>query len=382
MWWRLLLDPDPAGNGGGLPGAGAGDVGAGTVGTSGGTDAGATASPDSGGGQTGLPATESGGGGLEHGGSASSASEGASQATWQGIRDAARELGYDLSQFRDDAQAFQYLINQARRAQEANYYAQVGQQILPHASEFQEYLRSRQQQGQSQEQKRPEWQPPEFDERWLGLVDQDPATGLYVGKPGVPPEIARRVNEFAEWQRKFRNDPLGMINRGIEERVGSLVEQRVKEALQAHQAQSAIDSIIQRNSQWLYQKDANGRPLVGLDGRLVPTPEGARYAAHVRNLQQAGVSDPSTLDSLAQQLLRAEIAIQQQTNGGTTQTQTALASSRTQVNPLQARPPGERQATPGATEPGTEGLSLAEMMRRDLEAAGINDAELQRQIAG
>jgi hypothetical protein len=291
---------------------------------------------------------------------------------WQSIRDAAGSMGYDLSRFQDDRQALLHLVQEAGRAREANYYAQFGQALAPRAQEIQQYLN--QQQGSAASPERNEWEPPEFDERWMGLVDRDPATGLYVGKPGTPPQIVERVNQFAEWSNRFSRNPFQAIQQYHQAVVPKLVTEAVTKQLAGYQRQQAVDQILAANSQWLYQHDADGRVATDYRGQPMPSPSGTRYIQHVRTLSEAGITDPRTQDQIARQLMMGEIAMGKQQTPAAPAT-TAAAAARPNVNPLQAQPHQARAAHPAATEPVEEGRSLSEILREEFARAGITDAD-------
>lgn len=302
---------------------------------------------------------------------------------WQSIRDAARGLGYNFEpSIQDDRTALLHLIRQASQAQQANYYADLGRQIVPHAQQFQSYL---QQQQQPQTQERPAWEAPPFDERWLALVTQDQATGLYVSKPGVDPAVARQVNEFAEWKSNFDRNPAATLNTMVESRAREIAREESRRAAQEWQQQNAIAQITESNSRWLYQHDEQGRRVVGHNGSFVPTPEGARYIDHLRSLAQAGIKDPRTQDAIARQLLAGEIALArgQQAQAGQLQAaspQTQQAIARPNLNVLQAQPPTQRRRNPAATEPTTAGLSLREMLAAEMAAEGVTDQDIFQSV--
>jgi hypothetical protein len=299
---------------------------------------------------------------------------------WQSIREAASAYGYDLSQYQDDRAALAHLIQSAQAARQANVYAQLGQQLAPHAQQIQTYL---QQQQQPAQQAPNPWEPPEFDERWLGLVDRDPATGLFVGKTGVPHEIVAKVNSFAQWQQKWSTQGPQMVEQMVDRRVGDVVARAVQEQLARYQRSQAVDQIVAQNSAWIYQRDQQGNVVRDHQGNPLPTPQGVRYAQHVRSLQQHGVMDPRAQDQLARQLVAGEYALaagqQGQAAAPPAQQQNALVSGRQQVNPLQTRPQPARAATPGVTEASTEGKSLSELLREELDKAGITDVDFEPQ---
>jgi hypothetical protein len=307
---------------------------------------------------------------------AATAAPGTAASEWQGIRDAARAYGYDLSRFNDDGQALLHLIQQAQASRQADYYAQLGRQLAPHAQGIQTYL---QQQAQAAQQQKPQpWQAPEFDDRWLALVDRDPATGVFVAKQGVNPAIADRVNAYDQWMRNWQTKGPEYVEQIVDSRLQGRVDQMVQERLAGYQREQTIQSIVAQHADWLYQTDQTGRRLTDVNGQFVPTPAGARYVQNVRTLQGLGVTDPRAQDQLARQLLMGEIAMGQASQANaqvSPQAAAAQAVARPQVNPLQAQPPQQRALNPAATEPSSEGLTLQEMIRREFRAAGVTDAD-------
>lgn len=301
------------------------------------------------------------------------------QSQAQTIVDAARHYGLDLSSYGDDGQAFAAMAQMALASRQANYYAQLGQQIAPHYQGVQEYLRQRET-SQTQPAARKPWEAPEFDERWLQLVDKDATTGMYVAKPGVNPLFAEKVQQYADhlenWTTQLARNPLDALGPLVTHVAEQLLEQRFGQQQAVAQAQE----IVRQNEDWLYAVDTNGRRLVGNDGRFVPTPLGARYYTHLQTLRAGGVSDARTLDTLAKQLLQGDIAASNAAKAGTQQQvaspQAAAAAARANVNPGQAVPPARRQVVPGATEPDGTGLSLREELARAMQEEGITDADL------
>ena len=301
----------------------------------------------------------------------------AAPANFQSIRDAAREYGYDFGQdVTDDRMALQKLIAQANANRQADYYAQVGQRLVPHAQQFQEYLAAKNQ-PQQPEGRKP-WEAPPFDQRWASMVTQDPQTGIYLSKPGVPSEIGKAVNEYADWKQKFDENPASVINDMVKVRAREEAMAIYQEQNAIQQQQQAAQSIVNQNASWFYAQDQSGRRIMDQSGRPTPTPAGAAYLRHLGTVRSAGVTNPVQQDALARQLLAGEYAAmnvqrttqQQQAAGFPAQQQI----QQTNTNPLQALPPQQRAITQGATEPGQEGLSLFERLQKNFQAGGITDA--------
>ncbi len=289
----------------------------------------------------------------------------------------ARQYGVDLSQFQDPQQALGYLFQAAQAARQNDYYTQLGRQIAPHYKGVAEYLQQQQQAQQPPAQRQP-WEHPEFDDRWLGLIDKDPQTGQFVAKPGANPAFAEKVQAYADsveaWTTALTRDPAKAIAPLIQQVASQLIEQRFG----AQQQQVEAQQIIASNELWLYATDANGNRLVGRDGRYVPSPLGARYYQHLQNLRQAGVTDARTLDALAKQILQGEVYAVQAAGQqpAATNPQTVAATQRPNVNPGQGLvEPQRRGVVPGATAPSSEGRSLADMLRAAMSEGGVTDAD-------
>jgi hypothetical protein len=374
---RILLDPDPPASAGGSEGSegmASSQTAAPEVGFSPSDQgAGSIAAAPAGGGAVGD-------GAVAAGAALASGTDTQAATNWLSIRDAAREYGLDLSSHATDRDALLHLVGEARRAQEANYYAQLGQAIAPHAEDVRTFLNERR--AANEKPKVSEFEPPAFDDRWLALVDRDPQTGLFVGKPGVPAEIVKGVNEYARWQERFQKNPVEFFQGYQSKVLPDLVSKEVDRRLAEFETQRAIDEIVRTNTPWLYQKDQNGHPLM-VNGQKVPTPAGVAYMQAVSMLRGSGVSDPRTQDQLARQLLVAQ-AYQAQAAAPppVAPAQAAGAAMAPSVNPLQANDPARRAVTPGATEPVTDGLSLVEIMRRNFSSSGISDADFSMGIGG
>lgn len=300
---------------------------------------------------------------------------------WQSIREAAAAQNFQFDgTVTDDRTALNFLLAQANRGRQENVYAQLGRQLAPQANQIQAYL-AQQTTPQPATPARQPWEAPEFDERWAGLVTQDPGTGLYTSNQGVPHEIAQKVNAYAEWKKNYDRNPAAVINGMVEQRAKAIATQTFQEQFAAQAREQTIGSIVAENRTWLYQVDQSGQQLRDFQGQYIPTPIGAAYIQQLRAVQQMGVTDPRMQDKLAKDLVRGQQAQAYQTQHWQAQQQAAnpqtrQATGQPNVNPLQALPPNQRRQTPGATEPSTKGQSLAEMLRAGLAAEGVTDTDI------
>lgn len=307
--------------------------------------------------------------------SGDSTSQGSSSSEWESVREAASGLGYRFDPaIQDDRAAVADLVRSALANRQADYYAQLGRQLAPHAEKVSEYIR--QQQSPPKPSAPKPWERPEFDERWVGLVDRDPSTGLYVGKPGVPTEVVEKVNRFAEWRANYERDPISFAREAWREDARQEAMRIYQEQFAQSRREAAIERIVSENSSWLYQVNDQGVRITDpVTGQFAYTPLGAEYLQGLQEVRSAGVSDPILQDRLAQELVRGRVAQRELERGkksGSAQSKAALASPN--KNPLGSLSKRERMVTPGATEPSKAGLSLTEQMRMDL--SDIDDGEI------
>ncbi len=318
------------------------------------------------------------------GGAANQGSQAATAAEqWESLADAARGLGWqgDTAQFGDDRQFLLHLLNSSQARQQEDYYAQLGRQLAPHYQGIQNYLGSQGKPGAHQSPAAPaaipEWEAPEFDDQWMALVQRDPQTGVFLARPGVNPVIADKVNVFDKWQKKYGSNPVAAVRPMLQAELPKMLGDMIRTELGNFRKEQTVNSIVSRNAEWMYQQN-NGRPVIGVGGQMVPTPQGMRYGQLVQQLERGGMSDPTSIDGLARQILMGEMAMGQlqQANGQAPAQQqaNALASGGAQRNVLQSL--GQAgQGLPGHTPQDNTGLSLHEMLSRALETAGYTDAD-------
>lgn len=304
----------------------------------------------------------------------------AAAAQWQSIREAAAAQGFQFDQtVTDDRTALNFLLRQAGVARQNDIHAQLGRQLAPHAGAIQGFL---QQQSQpAAPAARPAWEAPEFDERWAGLVEQDPTTGLYIAKQGVPHDIAQKVNAYVEWKKNYDRNPAAVINGMVQAQAKEIARTTFQEQFQAQARDQVIGQIVAENTPWLFQTDASGRRAVDYQGQPIPTPVGAAYIQQLQVVRSMGVTDPRQQDLLAKELVRGQQArAYQAQHWASVNPQAQGAVHQPNVNALQALSPAQRARTPGATEPAAVGLSLSEQIRRDLAAEGVTDADVYASV--
>lgn len=282
---------------------------------------------------------------------------------WQSVRDYARAQGVELP-YQDDAAALNDLIRARQQLQQRDYFSEVGQRFAPHASQLQEYLRTRQQQA-SQDAPQP-WAAPKFDKTWLAMVERDENTGGLRAKPGYDPAIAEKVQAYADWRDKFLDNPEQVVAPLIEQRAQQLIEAKFAE----HAQQSLADDLVRQNAGWMFAADATtGQPSYDRQGRRQLSPAGVVYARAAKDLWDSGVKDVRQVDAYAR--TAAENA--------------ALRGHLQQLRPAAREPsqaPAQQQSAAsvggglGRPEPALprippsqKGLSLREMLQQNLRGA-------------
>ncbi len=325
---------------------------------------------DSGGGAAALPPSADAGAGQQ-----------AQETEQLTIRGLGQSLGYQFPEtIADDYTAVAHLVAQAQEARallqrqrESDIYTQLGRQLAPKAQQLGQFL-----QQQQAPQAPKSWEPPPFDERWLALVQQDPATGVYVSKPNVPPSIAEAVNKWSEWSTAFHRNPVQTLNPLLEQVKTQAIEAaraEMQQALGQQRQLQAVQQIAAANASWFYSKDANGQLMTDpTTGQYLPTALGSEYLALVRGLSARGVNDPLHRDEIARAILQNRL----QANPEVAQRQ--QVASQTQIRNRNALQALGRGAQPQhALEPSAAdqaGLSFADRLKGHFRANGITDDDI------
>lgn len=249
------------------------------------------------------------------------------------------QAGYQPPQTPDEL-ANAYLQSQQQLAQ-MQTYAQYGQQFLPYAQQFTEFLRSRagnqpsppqQQEAETPKQQRSVdeilkehwnkmWKAPEYDPAWESLVKLNPETQLYEGiNPFVPANVVQGMNSYREWKRKSLNDlidkPFELTWQAISPGINEIVKQQIDSELQAQRINSEFDALEEQYSSILYEHDANGNRVVDpFTGGPKWTAFGQHVADEMRRLSASGLKDPFLTFEYAVNSAKAIVLDRQMKNG-------------------------------------------------------------------
>lgn len=288
---------------------------------------------------------------------------------WQGVADYARQYGIDLPG--SDAQALQTLLSAYRQSQQRNFYAEYGQRMAPYADQIQSWIQQ-QQTAQVQPQARPAWQPPEWDPRWLNMVQRDPETGQVFAKPGVDPRIAEKVLAYADWQDKFRANPGEYIQPLVEQRAREIVQQEFAD----YRQHATADQLVSQNSNWMFAYQPNGAPILMQDGSRALSHAGALYARSVNQIWNSGVRDVQQCHALARSVVENALIRQQwiqQQQAALSGPQAQHAQTPTSVGGAATRPAQGLKQGKADTQ---SGLSLRERLNNRMQNFSDSDVAM------
>lgn len=237
----------------------------------------------------------------------------------QSLLDLIKGEGLELDA-EDDFSAAKALMEQAKSAKA--YQQQLAD--LEHRRQYEAYLAA--QQAQPQQQLPPKnpyevipdnsilkhWkQKPEFNPRWLSMVQRD-EKGNLVPVSGADPTLPAKVAQYIEWQRDanelIASDPVRLVteamyaNPEISSAISTMIEQRVSSAIAEIKAQQIAEKAVSE----LFETDANGKPIKK-NGSFVPNNVGKAYMQFVTQLSQQGINDPERQYQMA--LLMAKGAV-------------------------------------------------------------------------
>lgn len=222
--------------------------------------------------------------------------------------------GIDPSGFRSPEDLANAYLQSQRQMQEMQTYAQYGQQFLPYASQFNEFLQTRQQ-AQAQHPQQPAapkksieetlkehwnsmWKAPEYDPSWDAMVKMNPETGFYEGiSPFVPAQVVQGMNSRRDWMRnslnKMLENPFELQWKALQPGIQHVIQQEVQRELSSYNVNREFDALEQEYAQVLYQHDQGGNRVVDpFTGQPRWTPFGAHVAEEMRRLNAAGLTDP------------------------------------------------------------------------------------------
>ena len=291
------------------------------------------------------------------------------------------------SKYTDDESFVNFLVQQHRNAEQSQQLNPYAQRYLQHAQAFEQFLQQQQQataQVQPQAQKR-FWNPPEYNPSWSRFVARDDRGNLALvpgagGTPDIIPKIGAYDQYVRDFVHNFTNDPSKTLTPLIHEVVQPLLEQHLQQQFGVLQERTAAREFLSANNAWLYASN-NGQTLRDGTGHLVLSENGQLFANLVHEAEQMGLDTVAKQQHFAGRVLSA--AGRYGTPGGAQQApgQNVAPTANDQLKqqflhrPNPAGAIGLSSPTPQPTQDNLQ-LSLAQILRRNLAAGGINDAAL------
>jgi hypothetical protein len=299
------------------------------------------------------------------------------------LRDLAQQRGMDVSSYESDDALLADLMEARQRAETLQQMTPYVQDYLQHREGYQSYLQ--QQQQDQQQQQTPEeptfWQAPEYNPAWLGMVKRDDGTGQIIPdfSAGGTPEIAQKVQAYiqhrSDQQERFWSDPFSYLQEFVDARAQTQAKELVSQELGRHAEEQEAREFISANRAWLLKHDDKG-VVMGNGGQPQLSEEGAYFMQQLEVGTQQYQMAPQAAKAYAMQMLQAARAQQAAAAGGDAQEQVNFLQKQAGFNPDRAASMDRKPDASGNVPPQDSTLSLAEAMRRNLEAAGVTDDDI------
>lgn len=301
---------------------------------------------------------------------------------FQSIRDAAGGLEYDLSSYDDDESALRHLVDRSKEFERQ-------QQTIQH---YEQLLQQQASQPAPVPQSTPatevpawQWQPPNYSQSWLNQAERDPETGqLRPANGGSPGQVAQLQN-FLDYRAgqmdKFWTDgPFSYIDPHLDDRFAKNtetlkeeVQQMIDSALGKQRADTQADQFLQSNP-WVYRRDANDQVIRNtITGNQELSEEGKIFADSMQRAEKGGAA-PEFQKTYAME----KVEEHRKTTGktpGDTKKQEFLRAAAGMPPAAGGTLTNQTPDSDGNSPPQNPSLSLEDMLRQNLKAEGVTDAD-------
>lgn len=305
----------------------------------------------------------------------------AGRAATQNARELAASLGLaEAARFENDQQFMAALVQQAQAGMQAQAALQAHQAQAQAQAAYQAQAQA-QAAAADQTRRNAIWNPPEYNPVWEQMVSRDATTGQIVPLPGVPADVAMKVQAYYAYKKgfaeKLTSDPEALLGPLIDQRAELKAAEIVRTELARQQEQSYVSNFVETNKRWLHQVGPDGHPVTNPQtGQPILSAAGKRFKAHVEEAAAAGITDIRRQEhyartALQNDILRAQYAQGQQAAGAHT---AVLEANR---RPIQG---GMVPQAAGPTYPQQQGLSLAQQMAVAMQAGGFTDATIDANL--
>jgi hypothetical protein len=292
---------------------------------------------------------------------------------FQSIREVGDKYGLDLSQYADDEAALKALAEQVQRGKQLEdfYRRQISERLSGEESK------------QATAAEAPKlWDPPEYSSSWLSQVTYDDEGGLVPNyKAGGTPETVAKFQRYLQYrqdqQERFWQDPFSYIKPFVQQQVEARAKELLDSEIQQYSNRQRAEGFVQQNSDWLFAKDSGGNRIM-VNGSPVLSQEGKAFQGYISKAEQLGLP----LESQEQYAMDMLGAYRAQQAAANKPEETSAAIKNNFLQSAAAHQPNEAattnltpaaDGTPPAQNPN---LSLADMMRQNLKAAGITDEDM------
>lgn len=244
------------------------------------------------------------------------------------FRDALSEKGHDLSQFQDDEALLKHIEGQLKLAEQVPQLQQSArymEYLAPYADKIEQLVQAESQPGTVQTQpavapaptepvaeadywdKSPEWDP-----AWREQITTETApdgSQTLVCRAGARPDLVTKYHARRDWEQrqsdKLLEDPAAAVRPGLKSDFDALREDFrtiAREELNTYRQQQYDNAFVMENQEWLYQKGADGQPLIDQQtGQSVLSSQGMAFGNIASQLGTAGL-DPALVPQVAMQL--------------------------------------------------------------------------------
>ena len=205
----------------------------------------------------------------------------------------------------DDVSIARTLYQSMQGYQQAQSQLRQYQQYMP---ETMEWLKNKQayldyQKAQQAPAPQPEqakwWNPPQVKDTWGQYIIRDPETGREVVDPNAPLEAQSAIREYqsytADFAKRFVTNPEDTLKPFIEQVAMQKAQELVQQQLGNYTAQNYVQSLEQRNADWLY--DQSGQ--VSREGRAIQ--------AYIEQAARMGIGTPDARWQFATSMLERDL---------------------------------------------------------------------------
>lgn len=306
------------------------------------------------------------------------------QAQLSGLMDLARAAGMQVDRFTDERQLADALLGGYAQAQRMAPYAD---KYYQNASQFERWQaeqerQAQQQQAQQQQAQKSLWDTrPEFDPRWLQLVEEDPMTKTLRPKAGAPRDVVDRVNKYTSWVHDWNN----ALTHDPQKALGPIIQSAVQEMIQSQmglfQEQATARDIVRENESRLYNRNQDGTFQLDGQGRRQLSSFGRLYHEFVQKAGTLGITNIAAQHEYATSMAEAREA-RSGSNGQAATGQTNQQAQRQAfVNNAAGHQPNRNGAVPNngtgqaTVDQSKQGMSLKEALAVAYKERGITDKD-------